>query len=116
MTRTIVLWVILFGSLNVFAQTDQTRIDSSETDLTLEFNYKPFQNKHEIHYCIPMDSHVTLAIKDGTGKEVKKIVDGHHQAGRYHIQCRLEMPASGVYYCKLLAGKFQCTHAIAFLK
>ena len=108
---------LTFLTANGFAQTPKnTKNGTNKDSLSLELAYKPFNPRHTIDYSIPRASHVKLAIRDGQGNEIKTIVDSFQEAGSYHIQCDLEMPASGVYYCNLLAGNTQCTHSIAFLK
>ncbi len=74
-------------------------------------NYpNPFNPVTVIQYSLPTPSNVSLEIFDMLGKKVRNLVSNRQRAGNYTIvwdgrsdqgkQC-----SSGIYYCKLSAGK-----------
>lgn len=79
--------------------------------LTLQQNHpNPFNPSTEIRFYLPESGRVTLAVYDVHGSLVRMLEDGARQRGFHAIAWdgrneRGEQAASGVYLCRLRAGK-----------
>lgn len=75
-------------------------------------NYpNPFNPTTTINYQVPESGHVTLKVYDIMGKEIATLVDGVKNKGNYNINFSMERYhlASGIYFCRLSAGKNMLT-------
>jgi hypothetical protein len=75
-------------------------------------NYpNPFNPTTTINYQVPESGHVTLKVYDIMGKEIATLVDGVKNRGNYNINFSMEQYrlASGIYFCRLSAGKNMLT-------
>jgi hypothetical protein len=71
-------------------------------------NYpNPFNPTTVINYQVPEAGHVTLKVYDVMGKEVATLVDGSKTKGSYNINFSMDQYhlASGIYFCRMQAGK-----------
>ncbi|MDZ7392428.1 MAG: T9SS type A sorting domain-containing protein [candidate division KSB1 bacterium] len=92
------------GSLKVSVSVREVA-DAVPTTLALLQNYpNPFNPLTTIGYQIPAATRVTLTIFDAHGREVARLVDRVHAPGSYAAVWDASQVASGVYYCRLLAG------------
>lgn len=88
----------------------------------LSQNYpNPFNASTIINYQIPIQSRVVLKIYNILGQEVIKLVDEVKQPGIYHIRWDGnnrygEQLGSGIYFCKMIAGKFVQVRRMLVLK
>jgi len=82
----------------------------------------PFNPVTTIPYDVPAGgADVSIVIYDVTGRHVCTIVDEHRTPGRYEAKWdgRTERggnAASGVYFCRMVAGKFVDARKIVLLK
>jgi hypothetical protein len=90
-------------------------------EFALEQNYpNPFNPQTTISYSLPRETQVILTIFDIMGREVKNLVSGLQQAGRYTISWNAlnhagkKLPA-GIYYYRLQAGSFMETKKMILL-
>jgi hypothetical protein len=73
----------------------------------LEQNYpNPFNPKTVISGQWTVDTRVRLVVCDLLGREVAILADGRYQAGRHQFTFDGSNLASGVYFCRLTAGKY----------
>jgi len=49
---------------------------------------------------------VRIVIYDVLGREVERVVDGEYDAGRYRVNFVAHNLPSGVYICRMEAGRF----------
>ena len=83
----------------------------------LHQNYpNPFNPETIISYDVPVASHVTLSIFDVNGREVQRLVNGFEQPGRYFVTWTPRTFASGVYLCRMIAGRTTFTRKMVILK
>ena len=98
--------------LTVSAGTDQLpRV------FALRQNYpNPFNPTTRIEYDLPQAAHVTLRVFDIAGREVKVLVDNDQPAGSRWVAFDGSSLSSGMYICKMNAGKFSATKKILLVK
>ncbi len=86
-------------------------------DFALYQNYpNPFNPSTVIQYDLPKASNVTLKVYDVLGREVATLVDGKQAAGSYHVTFNMDKYASGIYFVRLVAGKYVHTEKMMLLK
>ena len=95
---------------------------SAPLDFRLLQNYpNPFNSGTTIVYEVPERVHVTIGIYGTSGKMVRKLVDGKVSPGRYGVgwdgrdDSGREV-ASGVYLCRMEAGRFVRVRKMILLK
>jgi hypothetical protein len=76
-------------------------------------NYpNPFNASTTIHYYIPTDGNIKIAIYDILGRRIKTLTDGFQTAGKIRqlwdgLDNSGDEVPTGVYFCRLTAGSFQ---------
>lgn len=74
---------------------------------TLDPNYpNPFNPRTTIRYGIPETGRVCLTVCDLAGREVATLFEGVRPAGRYETRFDGSGLPSGIYVCRLTAGRF----------
>jgi hypothetical protein len=82
----------------------------------LKQNYpNPFNTSTMIEFTLPQKEYVTLSIFDYLGRKVVDIYDQQMEAGTYKHRLDMNVP-SGVYLCRLRAGKTVITRKMTLLK
>jgi len=76
----------------------------------------PFNPTTTIMYDIPEKSHVTLAVYDMLGREVRILVNEDKPAGAYRMTFDGGALPSGVYLYQLIAGAFARTEKFVLIK
>ena len=81
----------------------------------------PFNPVTTIKYSIAQDTDVSLVVYDVSGQRVRTLVDNHQRADAYKvtwdgINDGGQRVASGMYFYKLVAGKFVQTRKMVLLK
>lgn len=85
--------------------------------LTLAQNYpNPFNPLTTIRYAIPENSFVTLKIYDMLGREIRTLVSEEQGAGNYTVEFNAQNISSGVYFYKIVAGKFTVSKKLVLEK
>ena len=96
-----------FWEFNVFV-TSITEIENNEilpVEDKLFQNYpNPFNPVTRISYSLKEKSKVELIAYDLLGREVKVLVNKFQNAGKYNLDFNAGELASGIYFCKLIAG------------
>jgi hypothetical protein len=107
--------VILSGTTNNISSDNTSTIELGQ--FVLSQNYpNPFNPSTIIHYQIPANGYVTLLIYDGTGREVKTLVNQYQSKGSYDINFHAVNFASGIYFYQLRTNNFISTKKMLFLK
>lgn len=76
----------------------------------------PFNPVTTIHYTLPSDMNVRLAIYDVAGRLVETLVDGHQTAGGHSIEWNASGMASGVYFYHIEGSGLAGTRKLILLK
>jgi len=75
---------------------------------SLSQNYpNPFNSSTIIKYTLPEAVWVKLEVYNILGKKVATLVDSKQQPGYYSYVYGVTGRASGVYFCRITAGRFQ---------
>jgi hypothetical protein len=88
-------------------------------NFVLEQNYpNPFNPGTSIKYAIGSMQFVSLKVYDVLGNEVVTLVDEYKPAGYYHVQFTINNAqlSSGIYFYRLLTGKFIQTKKMILLR
>ncbi len=86
-------------------------------DFSLSQNYpNPFNPVTMIDYQIPEESYVAIKLYDQLGRETLVLFEGNRQAGYYRLTIDGSNFASGVYYCRLSAGKYSAVIKMLLVK
>ncbi|MFZ5515073.1 MAG: CotH kinase family protein [Candidatus Zhuqueibacterota bacterium] len=96
-----------------YATSTSQMKDSVLPDVALFQNYpNPFNAATTFHFSVSNRSHVTATLLDLTGREVVRLADTVFEAGNHslHWDCRdgrgNALP-SGIYFCRVEAGRFR---------
>jgi hypothetical protein len=76
----------------------------------------PFNPSTIIRYALPRASILTLKVYDGLGREVTTLVEGSRSAGEHEVRFDAKGLTSGLYYCRLQAGRVVLTRKLLLLK
>lgn len=80
-------------------------------------NYpNPFNPVTTFAYAVPTESRVSIIIYDVSGREVRTLVDEEVGPGRHETVLHATGLPSGVYFARMVAGKFTDTRKITLLK
>lgn len=91
--------------------------DVVATSFVLEQNYpNPFNPTTSIRFTLPEAGDVTLKIYDIVGNEVTTLHKGHLAAGSYNFTWNASNLASGVYFYKISAGKYNMVKKMVLMK
>jgi len=86
-------------------------------DFYLFPNYpNPFNSSTIIEFAVGNEEKVSIEIFDLLGRKIDTLVDARLSPGRYKISWSAEGLASGVYFCRMRAGKFISTIKVLLIK
>ncbi len=84
---------------------------------SLRQNYpNPFNPVTNIEFALPKNEFVSLKIYNLLGQEVKTLVADKLNAGNYKYNWNASNFASGIYYYKIQAGKYEASKKLLLLK
>jgi cyclophilin family peptidyl-prolyl cis-trans isomerase len=87
------------------------------SNFNLAQNYpNPFNPSSIIEFAIPELSQVTLKIFDIKGEEVGELINQELNAGKYKYEFNASELSSGLYFYKIVAGKYSDTKKMLLLK
>jgi len=80
-------------------------------------NYpNPFNPSTIIRYELSKESYVNLVIFDILGREVKTLVDAKQESGRKTVSFDASKLPGGVYFYRLIAGKFKSVKKMVLIR
>jgi hypothetical protein len=118
---------LLDFSDNAFSLIDTTTsISGSAMQLPegflLEQNYpNPFNPVTTIKYSVPTNERVMICIYNTLGKEIRKLTDSFHPAGKYSVMWdgldeKGQSVSNGLYFYRMEAGNFSRTMKMLLIK
>jgi hypothetical protein len=110
------LWSSTFG----FRTVTSVEVATEETlplSYGLSQNYpNPFNPTTSLRFSIPASGLVVIKVYDMLGREVTTLVNEEMQIGTYTVSWNATQVASGVYYCRMVAGSFIETRRMLLLR
>jgi len=95
----------------------KTGVSNLPTEFALNQNYpNPFNPNTLIKYDLPVDCQVRLEVYNIVGQRLVTLVNGHQRAGYKRVSWDASDNASGVYFYKLIAGKFTAIKKMVLLR
>jgi hypothetical protein len=110
-----------FGESDTVAQRYDPPTEVRRTDVAEQFslnqNYpNPFNPSTIIQYSLPTKANVSLKVYDILGREIATLVDDKLQRGTYEVQWDASSFAGGVYFYRLMTGRFVETKKLLLTK
>ena len=100
---------------NLVSNVAETDFIPSEYQLSQNYP-NPFNPVTNIEFSIPTKSYVSLKIYNILGEEVKTLVSGVRNAGKYIMKFDASNLASGVYIYRIKSGTFSHSKKLILLK
>jgi hypothetical protein len=76
----------------------------------------PFNPSTTIRFTIPERCNVALDVYDASGRLVTRLADGVREAGTHSVEWNGRDVGSGVYFCRLTAGKQVLSRKMTLLR
>jgi hypothetical protein len=67
-------------------------------------------------FGVPIPTPVTIHLFDVAGREIRTLADAEYPAGRHQVAIESRGLPSGVYLCRMTAGKFHATYRLILAK
>ena len=99
--------------------TDVPRSGSSNApvDFILHQNFpNPFSCSTTISYELPREAFVTVRVYDVLGNECTTLLRGTQAAGRHEVRFLRAQLQRGVYFVRLIAGRFSATRKVTIIE
>lgn len=94
-----------------------TRALPNPTSFALHANFpNPFNPSTTVDFELPKRSHVAISVSDVLGREVARLADGMHDAGRHHIHFDAHALSPGSYFLNMRSDNFSQTRVITLLR
>lgn len=104
-------------TIGINSPTGVTEVDANPIGFTLEQNYpNPFNPTTTIRYTLASASDVKLTVFDMFGREIETLVNSSVPAGTYEVVFDASKLSSGIYFYRLIAGKFTKTKEMLLIK
>ncbi|MBD3290026.1 T9SS type A sorting domain-containing protein, partial [candidate division KSB1 bacterium] len=104
---------------NIIAFTG-VKYNQSDTEIPEKYalsNYpNPFNPSTNIHYYLPVESHVMITIHNVNGRVIETLVNQRKQAGYHSCEFHGDNHASGIYFYQLKTEKFKISKKMLYLK
>lgn len=114
-----------FRDLLPYVEVTEGGLELSDSEVPIEYGIdnfpNPFNPSTEIRYQLPQSEKVQIVIYNVLGQEVRTLVNGKQEAGRYTVQWNgdneqgYKVP-SGMYFLRMKAGKFMTNRKLLLLK
>ncbi len=97
--------------------TSVTSLDNFPSQYSLSQNYpNPFNPTTVIEFSIPNTSQVSLEVFDIKGERVSLLLNGELNAGKYQFSFDASQLSSGLYFYKIVSGKYSATKKMLLVK
>lgn len=115
--NTMLTQKLLRDAIANFTPTAVKEFGAVPSRFNLEQNYpNPFNPSTTIEFAVPERANVTLKIYDVSGNLIAVLQDGELEAGNYKSNFVASGLASGIYFYKLEAGKFNAVKKFILMK
>ena len=108
---------LYYTSMNGIVGVTQTGTEIPK-EYTMSQNYpNPFNPTTKIDFSVPLAAKVSLIVYDLSGREVTRLANNEFKsAGYYTVQFNAGNLSSGVYFYRLISGKFSQTKKLILIK
>ncbi|MBT7115272.1 MAG: T9SS type A sorting domain-containing protein, partial [Candidatus Marinimicrobia bacterium] len=76
----------------------------------------PFNPSTKIDYVLSNSNIINLSVYDIYGRQIEELLNEYHRAGEYSITWNASRQPSGIYFIKMMSGKFNSTQKVVLLK
>jgi photosystem II stability/assembly factor-like uncharacterized protein len=91
--------------------------DELPQNFTLSQNYpNPFNPSTTVEFSVPYTSRVSIKIYNALGQEIKTLINGELQPGKYKVEFNAFDLPSGVYFCVMKADGFNDMKKMLLIK
>jgi hypothetical protein len=106
---------------NITVLTDISLSNKDENNIPYDFklfqNYpNPFNPNTNIKYSIPLSEYVEIKVFDILGNEVTNLINEYKTSGVYEIEFDANNLSSGIYFYRIISGKFLETKKMLLLR
>jgi hypothetical protein len=109
--------IMLSNYLNITTGTEDETKGNIPYEFSLSQNYpNPFNPETKLSFVIGHSSLVSLKVYDVLGNEVATLLNEHKTAGKYKIQFDVKDLPSGIYFYRLVSGKYIQTKKMILIK
>jgi len=93
-------------AMDAFLGINPTKVEQQKKIPGYNFNVypNPFNPNTTIEYELPMRSSISIAIFNVLGQEIKRLVAGYQNQGKYEVTWSAYNVPSGVYFCRLVVS------------
>ncbi len=97
--------------------SDPLDVSELPSEFALSQNHpNPFNPVTTIPFSLAEDSEITLVVYNIAGEKIATLAEGQFSAGRHNIDWNAGEFGSGIYFCRLNAGKFEQTRKMTVVK
>jgi hypothetical protein len=108
---------IMYGHIDLLGTAIRPSNNNVPKFFSLQQNFpNPFNPTTTIRYQLPHSGQVSLNVYNALGQKVAELINGSQQAGYYSVRIDARHFASGVYFYKLVSGKFVQMRKMLLLK
>ena len=87
------------------------------TEFYLSRNYPdPFKEKTKIKYCVAQRAKIKIEIMNYERRKIKTLVNEIKDEGTYQVEFYANELREGIYFYRMIAGKFVMTRRMLYLK
>jgi len=113
-------YVSCHGAVVEINYTNITKVEknlNSQKDFNLFQNFpNPFNPSTQIKYSTPVPGIVSITVYDILGREVKTLVNEYQDSGLHSIMFDAQYLPSGIYFYKIISGKYSSTKKLVLMK
>ena len=109
--------ILNVSGTSYWQQDKKLTIQQLPSEFVLSQNHpNPFNPSTTINYQLPENSYVNIKVFDMIGREVATLVDEYKTVGYHTVQVDGSELSSGVYFYKMVAGKFVSARKFSLTK